>query len=171
MTEADAIIVGRFTADAVVDLEGSDCRTDSSPLRPMRGKTDDRQDGRPLSHHRQLGAGGMGEVFLAEDTRLDRKAAIKFLPADVADGSRRRQRFLTEAKAASCTQSSARLRRVRRRRDGRGAAIHRHGIRGRPVAGFGPVKQGPPGDLPGRRDRRPGRRRAGCRPLASDRAS
>jgi serine/threonine protein kinase len=47
------------------------------------------------------GAGGMGEVFLADDTRLDRKAAIKFLPADVAGDPDRRQRFLTEAKAAS----------------------------------------------------------------------
>ncbi len=49
----------------------------------------------------KLGAGGMGEVFLAEDMRLDRKAAIKFLPADLADDPDRRQRFLTEAKAAS----------------------------------------------------------------------
>jgi serine/threonine protein kinase len=49
----------------------------------------------------RLGAGGMGEVFLAEDTRLDRKAAIKFLPADLAGIPERRQRFLTEAKAAS----------------------------------------------------------------------
>src|SRR5580765_9071708 len=49
----------------------------------------------------RLGAGGMGEVFLAEDTRRDRKAAIKFLPADLAQDPERRQRFLTEAKAAS----------------------------------------------------------------------
>jgi serine/threonine protein kinase len=60
--------------------------------------------GNTVGHYRitaELGAGGMGEVFLAEDTRLDRKAAIKFLPADVADDPARRQRFLTEAKAAS----------------------------------------------------------------------
>jgi len=49
----------------------------------------------------RLGAGGMGEVFLAEDTRLDRQAAIKFLPADLAHDAERRQRFLTEAKATS----------------------------------------------------------------------
>ena len=46
-----------------------------------------------------LGAGGMGEVFLARDTRLDRQFALKVLPAD-ADNERRR-RFLTEARAAS----------------------------------------------------------------------
>src|SRR5260370_22964891 len=48
-----------------------------------------------------LGAGGMGEVFLADDPRLERKAAIKFLPAEVAGDPERRKRFLNEAKAAS----------------------------------------------------------------------
>jgi predicted Ser/Thr protein kinase len=60
--------------------------------------------GTSAGHYRitaKLGAGGMGEVFLAEDTRLERKAAIKFLPAEMADDPRRRHRFLTEAKAAS----------------------------------------------------------------------
>jgi serine/threonine protein kinase len=60
--------------------------------------------GTTVGHYRitaRLGAGGMGEVFLAEDTRLDRQAAIKFLPANLAQDPERRQRFLTEAKAAS----------------------------------------------------------------------
>ena len=60
--------------------------------------------GKTVGHYRitsKLGAGGMGEVFLAEDPRLRRRAAIKFLPADMAADPERRQRFLKEARAAS----------------------------------------------------------------------
>src|SRR5262245_46322172 len=49
----------------------------------------------------KLGAGGMGEVFLADDTRLERQAAIKILPAELASDPEWRKRFVTEAKAAS----------------------------------------------------------------------
>src|SRR5712692_1530252 len=49
----------------------------------------------------QLGAGGMGEVYLAQDTKLDRKVALKMLPADVASHQDRMRRFVQEAKAAS----------------------------------------------------------------------
>ncbi len=67
-------------------------------------KTDNLAGGHSLGHYRiisKIGAGGMGEVFLAEDTKLDRKVAVKFLNEEFARDADKLRRFVQEAKAAS----------------------------------------------------------------------
>ncbi len=60
--------------------------------------------GKTILHYnvvRKLGSGGMGDVYLAEDTKLRRPVALKILPAEFSSDAQRKRRFLQEAHAAS----------------------------------------------------------------------
>ena len=62
------------------------------------------EKGTSFAHYRivsKIGAGGMGEVYLAEDTKLDRRVALKILPSKFAVDKDRMSRFVREAKSAS----------------------------------------------------------------------
>ncbi len=70
----------------------------------MNETTNSLSDDSRIAHYRivrKIGAGGMGEVYLAEDTKLDRKVALKILPPEFAEDADRMSRFVREAKAAS----------------------------------------------------------------------
>jgi non-specific serine/threonine protein kinase len=72
--------------------------------RTLTQNSETRLVGKRLSHYAVLsllGAGGMGEVYLAHDPRLDRKVALKILPPDIASDPDGMQRFMREARAAS----------------------------------------------------------------------
>jgi serine/threonine protein kinase len=90
-----------YEADAESFLEGPVVDVASRP--PCEGN-ENTLVGTTLSHYQVfslLGAGGMGEVYLARDRRLDRAVALKILPGDLATDPERMQRFEREARAAS----------------------------------------------------------------------
>lgn len=89
---------GSFIESPALEVEARGAAADQGSARAgiVAGET--------VSHYRiisPLGSGGMGEVYLAEDTTLGRKVALKLLPADFTHDTNRVHRFQQEARAAS----------------------------------------------------------------------
>jgi serine/threonine protein kinase len=77
-------------------------RADEEARDPKKSLT--RLVGQTLSHYKileKIGSGGMGDVYLPEDTKLSRKVALKVLPTELAKDEDRRARFEREAKAVA----------------------------------------------------------------------
>src|SRR5262249_49037248 len=96
--ELESLLISDGEAAAFIESPPARVAADLLDEQPKPGK------GKRIAHYEileQLGSGGMGEVYLARDTNLGRKVALKLLPPSLTADPKLRARFFREAKLAS----------------------------------------------------------------------